>query len=214
MCASPTVRIRHERPEDYRRTEELAREAFWNRYRPGALEHAIIHRLRTHPDFLPDLSFVLDIDGVVEGGIFTSRSRLITQGGIVPTVTFGPVFLAPARQGQGFGRMLITQVLRQARTQDFAAVLILGHPQHYRSYGFRGGKTCGISLSDGTFPVCLLALPLHEGALTRQGHVVFSPALEMQDRDADAFDAGFPFKEKHVLPCQRIFEELCAMTDT
>ena len=31
--------IRPETPEDYRQVESLTRDAFWNVYRPGCLEH-------------------------------------------------------------------------------------------------------------------------------------------------------------------------------
>ena len=34
--------IRLEKKEDYRNTEELVREAFWNVYRPGCLEHYVV----------------------------------------------------------------------------------------------------------------------------------------------------------------------------
>ena len=44
--------IRLEKKEDYRNTEELVREAFWNVYRPGCLEHYVLHVLRNDPAFL------------------------------------------------------------------------------------------------------------------------------------------------------------------
>ena len=40
------MRIRLEEPKDYRRVETLTREAFWNVYRPGCVEHFILHQLR------------------------------------------------------------------------------------------------------------------------------------------------------------------------
>ena len=44
--------IRLERQEDYPVVENLIREAFWNVYRPGCMEHYLITRLREHPDFV------------------------------------------------------------------------------------------------------------------------------------------------------------------
>ena len=35
--------IRRETPADYRMVENLTREAFWNVYRPGCLEHYDVH---------------------------------------------------------------------------------------------------------------------------------------------------------------------------
>lgn len=48
-------RIRLETPADYREVENLTREAFWNVYRPGCLEHYILHSYRGKPDFVPEL---------------------------------------------------------------------------------------------------------------------------------------------------------------
>ena len=51
--------IRNEQVEDYRRTEEVAREAFWNLYFPGATEHYVVHKMRSHPDFIKELAFTV-----------------------------------------------------------------------------------------------------------------------------------------------------------
>ena len=57
------LKIRLETQADYRAVEELTREAFWNVYKPGADEHYFVHMMRSHPDFIPDLAFVLELDG-------------------------------------------------------------------------------------------------------------------------------------------------------
>ena len=54
------VIIRLERQQDYRIVEELTRDAFWNVYKPGADEHYYVHTMRSHPDFIPELAFVLE----------------------------------------------------------------------------------------------------------------------------------------------------------
>lgn len=57
------VKIRLETKNDWRAVEELTREAFWNVYQPGASEHYYVHEMRKHPDFLPELAFVLELGG-------------------------------------------------------------------------------------------------------------------------------------------------------
>ena len=39
------VIIRREEEKEYRATEELTREAFWNVYKPGADEHYFVHMI-------------------------------------------------------------------------------------------------------------------------------------------------------------------------
>ena len=45
--------IRNERVEEQREVENLIRESFWNVYRPGCLEHYVMHCLRKDPAFIP-----------------------------------------------------------------------------------------------------------------------------------------------------------------
>lgn len=52
--------IRRETPADYAAVEHLTREAFWNVYRPGCLEHYVVHVLRRDPDFVPELDLVME----------------------------------------------------------------------------------------------------------------------------------------------------------
>lgn len=68
--------IRPERPEDYRATEELTRDAFWNVYRPGCQEHYVLHCYRQRPEFIPELSFVIEKDGRLIGQVMFVRTTL------------------------------------------------------------------------------------------------------------------------------------------
>ena len=51
--------IRLETAEETTAVESLVREAFWNVYRPGCLEHYVLHCCRSHSDFVPELNLVL-----------------------------------------------------------------------------------------------------------------------------------------------------------
>ncbi len=63
------VVIRQERVEVEATVENLVREAFWNVYRPGCLEHDVLHRLRASPNFVRELAFVMEGDGRIIGQI-------------------------------------------------------------------------------------------------------------------------------------------------
>lgn len=63
------VIIRQERAEDEATVENLVREAFWNVYRPGCLEHYVLHRLCASPNFVRELAFVMEGDGRIIGQI-------------------------------------------------------------------------------------------------------------------------------------------------
>ena len=59
--------IRLERNEEYREVENLVREAFWNVYRQGCLEHYVLHQLRNDSAFIKDLDFVMEKKGKIIG---------------------------------------------------------------------------------------------------------------------------------------------------
>lgn len=54
------IHIRLETPKDHAQVESLVREAFWNVYRPGCLEHYVLHRMRATPAFVPELAFIME----------------------------------------------------------------------------------------------------------------------------------------------------------
>ena len=61
--------IRNEKRTDYKTVEEITRKAFYNLYVPGCVEHYLVHIMREHEDFLPELDFVAELDGEVIGNI-------------------------------------------------------------------------------------------------------------------------------------------------
>ena len=73
--------IRLETEKDYRAVEELTREAFWNVYKPGADEHYFVHTMRSHPDFISELAFVLELDGKIIGNIMYTKACLEDECG-------------------------------------------------------------------------------------------------------------------------------------
>ncbi len=100
--------IRTEKPDEQKNVEHLVRESFWNVYRPGAYEHFVLHVMRENPDFVHELNLVLEVDGAVIGQTVFVRSHIDADNGrSVPTLTLGPVCIAPAFKRQGYGKILL-----------------------------------------------------------------------------------------------------------
>ena len=107
--------IRPETPADYRAVEALTRDAFWNVYRPGCLEHYLVHRYRGREGFVPELDLVLEMDGRIVGHIMYVRATIHTDGGtLLPVMTFGPISIAPECQRRGLGKALLEDSLARA----------------------------------------------------------------------------------------------------
>ncbi len=210
-----TITVRLEEKRDQRRLEEIARDAFWNLYIPGAHEHYVVHVLREHPDTIPELSLVIEEDGELLGAVYYTRSCIVRPDGPrVDCITLGPVFIDPTRHRQGLGRQLIATSLERARELGFSRVIILGYPYHYQPYGFVGGKVYGIAMPDGEFYTGLQALELRAGSLSEAaGYAQFSSVFEITQEEVDLFDLEFPTREKCVLPSQEEYARACSEID-
>ena len=100
--------IRLETKDDYRAVENLTREAFWNVYRPGCMEHYVLHCYRDDPAFVPELDLVMELDGTLMGHIMYARSEIRCEDGRnIPIMTFGPISIAPEYKRQGYGKQLL-----------------------------------------------------------------------------------------------------------
>ena len=116
--------IRLERPADYRTVENLIRESFWNVYRPGCLEHFVIHELRRDPAFIPELDLVMEKDGGIIGqNMFMKTVIDADDGRTVEVLTMGPICITPPLKRQGYGKRLLDYSLERAKEMGFGAVL-------------------------------------------------------------------------------------------
>ena len=202
--------IRNETPADYRKVENLVRESFWNVYKPGADEHYFVHRMRSHPDFLPELSFVLEADGEIIGSILYTKAWLEDDAGNRKEIlSFGPLCVAPRHQRQKLGKLLIEHSFEVARQMGYDVNIIFGNPGNYVSRGFVSCKKKNVSfVVPGNHPTALLVAELVPGALEGK-HWMYLPSTAAdccEDTAAvEAFDAAFPPKEKAWMPSQEEF---------
>ena len=199
--------IRRETEADYRAVEELHRNAFWNVHVPGCCEHYLAHVLRKHPDFIPELDLVYELDGEIVGNVMYTKSELLEESGnSTGILTFGPIGVAPEYQRRGIGKALLEASFDIAAGLGYPAIAIFGEPDNYVARGFRSCKRYNVCLEGDVYPAALLVKELKPGFFDGR-KLVFreSPAYEIQERDAEAFDAGFPPKEKAFRPSQETF---------
>ena len=202
--------IRNETPADYRAVEILTRESFWNVYKPGADEHYYVHMMRSHPDFLPELAFVLEKDGEIIGNIMYTKAWLEDEGGNRKEIlSFGPLCVAPKHQRQKLGKVLIEHSFEVARKMGYDVNINFGNPGNYVSRGFVSCKKKEVSfVRPGNYPTALLVAELVPGALEgKKWMYIASTAADCCDDEAavEAFDATFPPKEKKWMPSQEEF---------
>lgn len=187
------MRIRPEEPKDYEAVERLTYEAFSRMQKPGrgeCDEHLLLHKMRRVSAFLPELSNVCEVDGVIAGHIAYTKSKVAGEDGMQQTVlTFGPVSVLPQYQKKGIGAALIRHTLQQAKTLGYKAILITGHPEYYHRFGFVNAGEYGITLADGTNMEAFMALPLEEGAMKGiTGRWIYDPVFEVDKEELVKFN--------------------------
>jgi predicted N-acetyltransferase YhbS len=201
--------IRNETPADYRSVETLTREAFWNQNGPGCEEHYFVNQMRNHPDFLPELAFVLELDGQLIGNVMYTKSWLVDEQGNRKTIlSFGPVSIHPDYQRKGYGKQLLEHSFAAARELGYDVIVIFGDPGNYVARGFQSCKKHNVCLEGDRFPTALLVKELTPGALSGKHWRYLPSSAEdcCSDQQAvDAFDAAFPPKEKGWQPSQEAF---------
>jgi len=201
------ISIRREVESDYRRVEEVTREAFWNLYVPGCNEHYLTHVLRDHKDFIPELDFVAVLDGKIIANIMYARSYIVNESGDrIETVTFGPVCVLPEYQKKGIGSKIIRHTMKLAEGMGFPAVLIFGDPQNYCKHGFMNGIDLKVSTMGGIYPHGFLVLELKKGIFAGHSWEYYgSDVYNITDAEAEEFDKRFEPKVKEWKPSQEVF---------
>lgn len=190
--------IRNEVEEDYRIVENITREAFWNLHTPGCDEHYLVHILRKHEDFIPELDLVAELEGNVVGNVMYTKSRLIDEDGKVRDIlTFGPLSVLPEYQYKGLGKALLEYSFKKVLELGYDTIVIFGNPGNYVSRGFKSCKKYNVCLENDAFPTALLVKELKTGVLNGKKWKYFeSPIYNVNSEEAIKFDKLFEFKQK------------------
>lgn len=193
--------IRLEKKEEHREVENLVRESFWNVYRPGCLEHFVLHELRNDADFVPQLDLVMLLDGRIIGqNVFVRAAIKSDSGEDLPIMTMGPICIAPEFKRQGYGKILLDYSLERAKEMGCGAVCFEGSIGFYGKSGFTYASEFGIryhGLPEGADQSFFLCKELAAGYLDGVTGEYSTPAGYFVDEAAaEEFDKQFPPKEK------------------
>jgi len=199
--------IRLERTEEHRETETLVREAFWNVYRPGCLEHYVLNQLRNDKAFVPELNFVMEKDGRLIGQNMFMRAVIKADDGRdIPIMTMGPICITPELQGKGYGKILLDYSLEKAAELGCGALCFEGNINFYGKSGFTYASEFGIryhGLPEGADASFFLCKELKKGYLDGiSGEYTPPRGYFVDEAEAEEFDKQFPPKEKLKLPTQ------------
>ena len=199
--------IRNETEEDYPVVEDITREAFWNLHVPGCDEHYLVHIMRKHDDFIPELDFVVELNDKIIGNVMYTKARLIDETGNEKLVlTFGPLSILPDYQRRGIGKKLLNFSFSYALEIGYDAIVIYGNPGNYVSCGFKSCKKYNICLENDVFPTAMLVKELKSNVFDgKKWRYQESPVYNIDSNEVVKFDKLFKTKEKIYQPSQEEF---------
>lgn len=202
-----SIIIRTEKEKEYREVENLVRESFWNVYRPGCLEHYVLHQLRKDAAFVPELDFVMEANGQIIGqNMFMKAYIQADDGRKIPIMTMGPICIAPDLKRKGYGKILLDYSLEKAKELGCGAICMEGNIDFYGKSGYRQASEFGIRYhgitedDDASFFLCRELIPGYLDGIT--GEYAPPQGYYVDEQEAEVFDKTFYYKEKKKLPGQ------------
>ena len=156
MTAAVTIRC--EESMDFVAVRDLNLAAF-----PEPAEADLVDQLRANGKARISL-VALKADRIV-GHILFSPATVESSDGPVEVLALGPMAVAPDRQGEGVGSLLLTTGLEQAKALGFPCVVVLGHPSYYPRFGFRESVQFGVTSEYDVPAKYFMLAELEEGAL-------------------------------------------------
>ncbi len=209
------MNIRLEKPEDYREVENLTREAFWDVYAPGCVEHYVLNRYRNNPDFIPELDFVMEIEDTtfdkkvekkpkIIGHIMFSRAKIIKEDGtFFPAWTFGPISIHPDYKRKGYGLKLLNYAIDKARKMGIGVLCMEGNIEFYKHAGFAVASTLGIHYhaepkdAEVSYFLAQELIPGFLDGIKGTYHTPKGYYVAFENKDAfEQYESTFPYKEK------------------
>ncbi|ORX46848.1 acyl-CoA N-acyltransferase [Piromyces finnis] len=163
------IEIREEKPEDYFETEEMVRRSFYNVYNPGCTEHLLVHIMRKHEDFLPELSKIALVDGKVAGLIMYYKSYIQTNDKTLTIASFGPLCVDHKYKNMGIGSRLLNETIPLVKEAGFRGIMIFGEPNYYPKFGFKSAREFGLTDMEGNAFDALMGMELVENGLHIEG---------------------------------------------
>lgn len=174
------IRIRQEQESDYRAVYALIELAFRNMEESDHSEQYLVERLRKSDAFIPGLSLVAEVDGVVVGHILLTKVEIVADDKVTTSLGLAPVAVLPKYQGKGIGGALIRTAHQRASELGYGSAVLLGHKDYYPRFGYKKAIDFGIDFPfDVPHEFCMAVELLPDGLKDVHGVVKYpQPFME------------------------------------
>ena len=178
------ITIRPETHGDYKDIVSLVIRSFkeGTDYSDGTDIIALVEEIRDSEYYIPQLSFVAELDGEIVGHFLFSRFPLSrtsngVHGGAKDTdiVMLAPVSVHADYLRQGIGSAMLRLGIEKVKEMGFKGIIVEGNFRFYNTVGFRTSSEYGIYPVSGypmTEPRCQMCMETFPGSLKGEGGYV------------------------------------------
>lgn len=162
------VVIRPEAEHDRKAVQHVHQMAF-----EGDAEADLVKALRDGG--FVEVSLVAEIEGEIVGHILFSRIAIVTKAGTVDALSLAPMAVLPRHQRRGIGSRLVETGLQVCQERGHRIVVVLGHPEFYRRFGFSAERAQRLESPFGGGEAWMALELVPEALKGIEGRVAYSP---------------------------------------
>lgn len=182
------VTIRPEKREDFDEINELVIRSFseGTNYSDGKGEVALIEEIRNGKYYIPELSFVAEINGKIVGHFMFSHFPLSSSADVADydrdivrtdTVMLAPVSVHADYLRQGVGTAMLKLGIERVKALGYKGIQVEGNPAFYNTLGFETSSKFNIYPTSGwpmERPECMMYMETYPGSLSGiSGYVIY-----------------------------------------
>ena len=162
------ITVRPETAEDIRAIDVVHISAFG-----GEAEAQLVSALRESATYNRELSLVAELGGRIVGHVLLTRVPLRKDGAEKNVLALGPMSVVPSQSHRGIGSELINASISLAEDKGYGAIVVLGHPEYYKRFGFVPARGLQISCNLPAPEDALTVMEIVAGNLAGGGHVEY-----------------------------------------
>jgi putative acetyltransferase len=162
------ITVRPESAEDIRAIDVVHISAFG-----GEAEAQLVSALRESATYNRELSLVAELGGRIVGHVLLTRVPLRKDGSEKNVLALGPMSVVPSQSHRGIGSELINASISLATDKGYGAIVVLGHPEYYKRFGFVPARDLQVSCNLPAPEDALTVMEVVAGNLAGGGHVEY-----------------------------------------
>ena len=162
------ITVRPETAEDIRAIDVVHISAFG-----GEAEAQLVSALRESATYNRELSLVAELGGRIVGHVLLTRVPLRKDGAEKNVLALGPMSVVPSQSHRGIGSELINASINLAKDKGYGAMVVLGHPEYYKRFGFVSARDKQISCNLPAPEDALTVMEIVAANLAGGGHVEY-----------------------------------------